>query len=119
MKNIELGFKYGMTYVDGGIDEVFINFGDSAVESDFFEFLITVAEQKEIIILKDYEEIAKEELLKQYEDEDITENMIISKTYILQMVEERLWHEYEEGAKEALIKNGYEPKSNYYLELKN
>jgi hypothetical protein len=119
MKNIDLGFKYGMTYVNGGADEVFMNFGDSAVESDFFEFLITLAEQKEIGILKDYKEAAKEELTEQYNIEEITENMIVAKTYILQMIENRLWREYEEGVKKALEDNGYEPKGDYYFELKD
>ena len=119
MKKFDLGFKYGMTYVDGGCDDANIDFGDSAVENDFFEFLITLAEQKEIKILKDYEETAKEALIEQYDIEDITENIIIAKTYIIDMIDNKQWSDYEEGAKKALEENNYKPKSDYYYELKN
>jgi hypothetical protein len=118
MKNFDLGFKYGMTYVDGGCDNVFVNFGDNAVESDFFEFLITLAEAKEIEILKEYETEAKEQLEENYNIEDITENMIIAKSYIVEMVENKKQREYEKGIKKALEENNYEPKSDYYFELK-
>lgn len=119
MKKEELGFKYGMTYVEGGCDAAFIDFADIAIESDFYEFLITLAEEKKIEILKDYEEEAAEELLKKYELEDISENMIVAKTYIFEMIENRLWREYAEGAKKALEENNYVAKSDYYFELKN
>ena len=119
MKKFDLGFKYGMTYVDGGCDNASIDFGDSTAENDFFEFLITLAELKEIKIIKEYEEEAKEELEKYYDIENITESLIIAKTYILEMEKCRLWGEYEEGAKEALKKNNYIAIRNYFFELKN
>ena len=84
----EYGYDWGKTYVDGGCDEANIDTGDSAVFEDFFTYL--------------------------QEESDLDENSI--KELKENFWEDRNWAlEVEDGAREALLENGYEEADKNYF----
>jgi homoserine kinase len=98
----DLGFQYGVTCIASGYKYTNIDLGESVAEYDFFQFLVTLADAGEISMIKQYKKQAKKLLEKEYNLKDISESMVIAKSYILEMIEEKKWELYEEGANDAL-----------------
>ena len=96
----EIGMEYGKTWSTN--DVKYVDLGETATEKDFEKFLIEVAKKKEIELILSYKDEAKENLLEEYDKENITQEMVIAKTWILEMKIEKLWNAYEEEIQKQL-----------------
>lgn len=96
----EIGMEYGKTWSTN--DVKYVDLGETATEKDFEKFLIEVAKKKEIELILSYKDEAKENLLEEYDKENITQEMVIAKTWILEMKIEKLWNVYEEEIQKQL-----------------
>lgn len=83
------GYEWGMTFVNGGCDDAMIDTGDSSAQEDFFAYL---------------------------EESDLTMESV---QYLREhFFEDRISAiEVEQGAKEALLENGYIKNSTYYFTI--
>ena len=90
----EIAKEYSKTW--SGSEEEHIDMGESENENDLFLFLVELAEKREIVEISEYVEEATKTLEEEYFKKDISDNMVIAKTHILQIINRRLWYLFED-----------------------